>query len=151
MSQFICETLEAAEVIAAMSVRIKRETVEPSLDRDRLAQSLQDRMDELGLSIRTAAPHIGCSAATLGRLLQGAASANVPDTVNVIRAASWLGKSLSDFEIGAPERPSTLADVRVHLRGLEGISNQTADAIFAMVKAAYDSAPSLQQGKKPRR
>lgn len=121
------------------------------LDRDRLATYLKRKMDELGLSIRTAAPRIGCSPATLGRLLQGSESENVPDTVNVIRAVSWLGMSLSDFEVGVEKRESTLADVEVHLRGLRGISDDTADAIFAMVKAAYDSAAATKPRKKTRR
>lgn len=109
-------------------------------------------MDELGKSIRTAAPEIGCSAATVGRLLQGAGSENVPDTVNVMKAVSWLGMSLSDFEPAGAARESTLADVEVHLRGLKGISDDTADAIFAMVKAAYDSAATTKQpGKRTRR
>lgn len=122
---------------------------EDSLDRDRLALYLRRRLDELGLSIRTAAPQIGCSAATLARLLQGSESENVPDTVNVIRAVSWLRMSLSEFEQGSPERDSTLADVEVHLRGLRGISHETADAIFAMVKSAYDSA-AMQPRKRTR-
>jgi hypothetical protein len=121
------------------------------LDRDRLALYLKRRMDELALSIRTAAPQIGCSAATLARLLQGSSSENVPDTINVIRAVSWLGMSLSDFERGVDERESTLADVEVHLRGLRGISDETADAIFAMVKAAYDSAAAARPRKRSRR
>lgn len=124
---------------------------EDPLDRDRLALYLKRRIDELDLSVRTAAPQIGCSAATLARLLQGSESENIPDTVNVIRAVSWLGMSLAEFEHGAPERESTLADVEVHLRGLRGISNETADAIFAMVKAAYDSAAATQPRKRTRR
>lgn len=122
-----------------------------ALDRDRLALYLTRRMDELGLTIRSAAPQIGCSSATLGRLLQGSESENVPDTVNVIRAVSWLGMSLSDFAEAADARPSTLADIEVHLRGLRGISNETADAIFAMVKAAYDSATDKGTRKRARR
>jgi len=123
----------------------------PLIDRDRLALFLKRHMDELGLSIRTAASEIGCSAATLGRLLQGSDSENVPDTVNVVRAVSWLGMSLSEFEDGVEERKSTLADVEVHLRGLRGISDETADAIFAMVKAAYDSAAAKGPRKGTRR
>jgi len=108
-------------------------------------------MEELQLSLRPAAEQVGCSPATLGRLLQGSESETIPDTVNVIRAASWLGMSLSDFERGSKKRESTLADVQVHLRGLRGISDETADSIFAMVRAAYDSAAAKEKRKKPRR
>ena len=97
-------------------------------------------MSSLGLSIRTAAPQVGCSAATLGRLLRGTKSDNVPDTVNVSRAVQWLGASIGDFERPRTEEHSSLTEVQVHLRGLKGLSNETADAIFAMVKAAYETA-----------
>ena len=132
-----------------MAKRIKRETAE--IDRDELAIRLRARIEELGLSIRTAAPEIGCSAATLGRLVQGSAANNVPETVNIVRAVSWLGMSLSEFENGPADRESSLDDVQVHLRGLKGISDQTADAIFAMVKAAYDSASTQTKRKRTRR
>lgn len=118
------------------------------LDRDLLALYLKGKIKELELSTRTAAPKIGCSPATLARLLQGSESENMPDMVNVLRAVSWLGMSLSDFEHGREERESSLVDVQVHLRGLRGISDETADAIFAMVEAAYDSAAAKDPGKK---
>lgn len=122
-----------------------------TFDRDLLALYLERKMEERGLSLRPAAEQVGCSPATLGRLLQGSESENIPDTVNVIRAASWLGMSLSDFERGSKKRESTLADVQVHLRGLRGISDETADSIFAMVRAAYDSAAAKEKRRKPGR
>ena len=117
-----------------------KQSADSPLDRDRLALFLKRRMEENDMSARAASQEIGCSPATLGRLLQGSRSENTPDTVNVIRAVSWMGMSLSDFERVGQQRDSTIADVEVHLRALKGISDETADAIVAMVKAAYDSA-----------
>ena len=97
--------------------------------------------------MRAAAAEIGCSPATLSRLLQGEAAPNVADAVNLMRAASWLGKRLSDFETGAQSDSSTIADVEVHLRALPGISKTDAEGLVAMVKAAYDAASRLR-GKK---
>ena len=111
---------------------------EVALDRDLLAGHLRSRMRSEGLSIRPAAEQIGCSSATLGRLLQGSSSPNYPEGVNLIRAVNWLRKSLSDFEIGTVQQKSTIADVEVHLRGLEDLPPDAVEALVAMVRAVYD-------------
>src|SRR6266849_298093 len=100
---------------------------EPKLDLDRLATHLRNQIARKDLSIRSAAAEIGCSPATLARLLQGTGAPNVPDAINLMRAASWVGKSLSEFETGKPQAASTLADVEVHLRALPGISKSNAE------------------------
>ena len=118
-----------------------------NLDLDRLATDLQSKIKQNDLSIRTAAPKIGCSPATLARLLQGSKAENVPDSVNLMRAASWVGKRLGDFEVGKTKAPSTLGDVEVHLRALPGLSKADAEGLVAMVKAAYDAAAKLRSKK----
>ena len=118
-----------------------------NLDLDRLATHLRTRMEENGLSIRSAADKIGCSAATLARLLQGSKAENVPGSVNLMRAASWVGKRLGDFEVGKSKPSSTLGDVEVHLRALPGLSKADAEGLVAMVKAAYDAAAKLRSKK----
>lgn len=111
---------------------------EAALDRDLLAEHLRSRMRSEDLSIRAAAEQIGCSSATLGRLLQGSSSPNYPEGVNLIRAANWLRKSLADFEVGASKKGSTIADVEVHLRGLKDLPPDAVEALLAMVRAVYD-------------
>ena len=118
-----------------------------NLDLDRLATYLRSKMEEENLSIRTAAPKIGCSPATLARLLQGSKAENVPDSVNLMKAASWVGKRLGDFEAGKARNTSSLADVEVHLRALPGLSKADAEGLVAMVKAAYDAAAKLRAKK----
>lgn len=118
-----------------------------TLDLDLLATHLRNEMEGKGVSIRGAATEIGCSPATLARLLQGSRAPNVPDSINLIRAVSWLKKSLSDFEQGRAKRTSTLADVEVHLRALPGIGKRDAEGLVAMVKAAYDAAAQLRAKK----
>lgn len=114
---------------------------ELAIDLDLLAKHLKARMEEKGLSIRAAANEIGCSHATLGRLLQGTEASSIPDSVNLIRAASWVGKSLDDLAgSGARRKTASMADVEVHLRALPGLRGEDAEAILAMVKAAYGAA-----------
>ena len=123
--------------------------VKPPVDLDRLATYLRSRMEAEHLSIRAAAEKIGVSPATLGRLLQGAGSPNIPDSVNLMRAVAWLGKNLSEFEAAPARGKSSLADVEVHLRALPNLGEQDAEALVAMVKAAYESAVQLRAKKKP--
>jgi transcriptional regulator with XRE-family HTH domain len=109
------------------------------IDLDRLAVFLKNQLEERNLSVRRAAAEIGCSPATLGRLLQGAASPNTPDSANLLRAVSWLGRNLADFAPPA-ERPRVgIADVEVHLRALPGLQPADAEALVAMVRAAYNA------------
>lgn len=118
-----------------------------AVDLDLLATHLRNALNQNELSIRAAARKIGCSPATLTRLLQGSKSKNIPDAINLIRASSWLGKGLSDFESTNTPKTTTLADVEVHLRALPGLNKADAEALIAMVKAGYDSAKK-QRSKK---
>ena len=118
--------------------------VEELIDRDLLAEHLQQRIDERDLTIREAATKIGCSPATLTRLLKGKGADNYPDTKTIIRATSWLGRGLSDFEPGNRPKESSMAEVEVHLRALPGLTDKDRDALVAMVKAAHDAARKLR-------
>lgn len=115
-----------------------------SIDRDLLAKHLQQRIDERNLTIRDAAAKIGCSPATLTRLLKGKGADNYPDSKTLIKATSWLGRSLSDFEPGKRPKESSMAEVEVHLRALPGLTDRDRDALVAMVKAAHDAARQLR-------
>jgi len=114
------------------------------LDRDLLASYLRTKIASEDKSIRIAAEEIGCSAATVSRMLRGSSAANFPDARNLLRAASWLGKSITDFEPGARKANSTLADVEVHLRALADLSEQDKEALVAMVKALHDAAVEVR-------
>lgn len=117
------------------------------IDLDRLATHLKSKMESESLSLRAAADEIGCSPATLSRMLRGTDAANTPDTDNLFRAASWLGRSISDFERGRHSSVSSLADVEVHLRALPDLAQEDKEALVAMVRAAHDAAARLRQKK----
>ncbi len=110
---------------------------ELSLDRDLLASHLKSKMDDEKLSVRGAAREIGCSASTLGRMLMGSDAPNFPEGTNLIRAVSWLGKSLTNFEF-QQRRDSTIGDVEAHLRALPDLPLDATEGLVAMVKAVYD-------------
>jgi transcriptional regulator with XRE-family HTH domain len=114
------------------------------MDRDLLAEYLQQQIDERDLTIREAAAKVGCSPATLTRLLKGKEADNYPDTTTLIKATSWLGRSLSDFEPGRRPQESSMAEVEVHLRALPGLTDKDRNALIAMVKAAHDAGRKVR-------
>lgn len=111
---------------------------EETIDLDRLAKELSDKMRVNDQSLRDAAEEIGCSAATLSRLLKGSKAENVPDTKSLLRSVSWLDRSLSDFELSRAPSATSMTDVELHLRALPGISETDKKALVAMVRAAHD-------------
>lgn len=121
---------------------------ETAVDLDLLAQHLRARMEEDGLAIRAAAQQVGCSPATLARLLQGTEAPNVPDFVTLSRAASWVGKSLDELtrQSRRTKSTSTVADVELHLRAIPGLGKADADAIVALVKAAVSARKNKSKG-----
>lgn len=122
--------------------------IEPKIDRDLLAKDLQARIDREALTLRDAADQIGCGAATLSRLLRGRDADNYPDTTTLLKAASWLGHSIADYDLGRQRGVSTIADVEVHLRALPGLSPRDREALIAMVRAAHDAAFKLRKDKR---
>jgi len=121
-----------------------------SFDLDKLALYLKSQIAERKLSIRAAAEKIGCSPATLTRLLQGSTSSTTPDSENLILAASWVGRPLGEFAKGMDPPVKNIADVEVHLRALPGLRAADADTLVAMVRAAYDSV-RFRTSKRPAR
>ncbi len=108
------------------------------IDVDLLAEYLKTKVETGHYSVRSASREVGCSPATLSRLLEGSKSGYMPDTVNLVRAANWLERSLSDFQnVNRPEN-TTLEEVEVHLRALKGVSGRTTQAMIAAVRALYD-------------
>ena len=55
----------------------------------------------------------------------------------MVRAASWVDRSL--FELSAKrDRPSSMADVELHLRAIPDLPEDAADLLMKMVRAVYD-------------
>jgi hypothetical protein len=116
-----------------------------SLDLDLLASHLKSQIEHEKLSVRGAARDIGCSASTLGRMLLGSEAPNFPESSNLIRAVSWLGKSLTDYEMQV-RRESTIGDVEAHLRALPDLPLDAAEGLVAMVRAVYDERKIKSRG-----
>jgi transcriptional regulator with XRE-family HTH domain len=103
-----------------------------------LARDLREQMERQQKSLRTAAEEIGCSPATLSRVLKGDDSDNLPDTKTLLRAASWMRKGLSDYEPFRGPASASMGDVELHLRALSGLSDKDKEVLVAMVRAAHE-------------
>lgn len=118
------------------------------IDRDLLASYLRNKMDEEELSLRRAGDQIGCSPATLSRLLSGSESDYEADTATLTAAAKWLNRTLADFELGRRPSGSSLAEVEMHLHALPEITEADARAMMAVIKALYDEKRTRRPGKE---
>ncbi len=119
----------------------------PNVDLDLLADHLKAKMTSDKLSLRAAAAQIGCSAATLGRMLRGSDVESFPDGKTLFSAIAWMNKSVADFEKGKRPTATTIADVEVHLRALPGLDEKDVEALVALVRAANDKGMELQSRK----
>jgi transcriptional regulator with XRE-family HTH domain len=109
------------------------------MDRGLLATYLRAKMTGEKLSLRKTAEMVGCSPATLSRLLSGEESDYVPDTATVTAIARWLDKNISDFESDMRPTTSSLANVEIHLHALPDLTSDDARAIADVVRLLYDS------------
>jgi transcriptional regulator with XRE-family HTH domain len=123
--------------------QVEIETI--GVDKDLLANSLRDRMEEQELSLRKAAQLAGCSPATLSRLLSGSTSEYTPDTATLSVVLKWLNRPLGDFETKRRPNESSLAEVEMHLHALPNISRDDAEAMMAAVKALYAAKRSKRK------
>jgi transcriptional regulator with XRE-family HTH domain len=108
------------------------------LDFRRLAADLSYKMEKEDKSLRVAAEEIGTSPATLSRILKGDETDILPDTKTLLKAVSWVGRRIADYEPANQSTASSIADVEVHLRALPGLNERDKDVLVAMVRAAHD-------------
>lgn len=121
-----------------------------SVDLDKLATHLKNKIKTGDLSVREAAQEIGFGATTLIRLLQGSVNENVPDLTSVNKAVQWVGRSFSDFSVTTREKKdATIADVEVQLRALPGLEKDDIEALMEMVRISYAHAKKLRAKKRP--
>lgn len=111
---------------------------QPVVDTTALYSALLDKKEEEGLSWRTIASQLGIHSSVFTRLYKGAR----PDMDTVLLLTGWLGvpveRFISDHAAERDERRETIVAIGTHLRADRRLSPESADAIAAVVKAAYD-------------
>jgi transcriptional regulator with XRE-family HTH domain len=122
----------------------KSNNFEPNYDlvRERLSQTRKYR----GLNLRDAAKEIGVSAPTLSRIERGASRPDIPTLDALIR---WLGLERSTvYNARPPATAATPDEVRALLQQDENLDAQSAEALAAIFRTAYDT---LSRGQSRRR
>lgn len=111
------------------------------VDRDVLASYLREKMEKEQVSLRRAAELIGCSPATLSRLLNGSDSAYEPDTATIVSIAKWIDRNLSDLEPAKRPIDSSMSftELEMHMHALPKVTKEGVTEIMSVVKALYES------------
>jgi len=121
------------------------------IDTTALYSALLDKKDEQGLSWRAVAEQLGIHSSVFTRLYKGSR----PDTETVLLLTGWLGVPVERFLSGQAaardERRETMVAIGAHLRADRRLTPESADAIAAVVQAAYDQlaepAPTEAQNR----
>jgi transcriptional regulator with XRE-family HTH domain len=125
--------------------------MKPEIDTTALYSALLDKKDEEGLSWRAVAAELGVHSSVFTRLYKGTR----PDMNTMLVLTRWLGVPVEHFLSGQAaardERRETMVAIGTHLRADRRLTPESADAIAAVVKAAYDQlaelAPSEAQNR----
>ena len=109
------------------------------LDIDAFFGALESKKSELGISWRGLAAELELPDHTVfTRMSRG----QTPDVDTLLSLSGWLGVPLETYargEVVAPDsRPQTLESIRSFLRADEALSQESADAITSVLRAAYD-------------
>jgi len=90
------------------------------------------------------AAETGVSASTLTRMAQG----RKPDAASLAALSAWAGLNPSDFVQAAYKvaRPESLAQISTLLRGDPNLDSEGAEAVEAIVRAAYERLRKNREG-----
>jgi hypothetical protein len=116
------------------------------LNVDAFYGALESKKSELGVSWRGLATELGLPDHTVfSRMSRG----QTPDVDTLLSLSGWLGVPLETYvhgEIVAPDsRSQTLEAIRGFLRADEALSEESAEAITSVLRAAYDQLAQRQE------
>lgn len=116
------------------------------LDVDAFYGALESKKSELGVSWRGLAAELELPDHTVfTRMSRG----QTPDVRTLLSLSAWLGVPLETYthgEVVAPDsRSQTLESIRSFLRADEALSEESAEAITSVLRAAYDQLAQRQE------
>ena len=103
---------------------------------DAFYRALESTVSARGKTWRQVAVETGISASTLARMAQG----RRPDAASLAALSAWAGLNPSDF-VDAPYKvahPEPMAQISTLLRTDPNLDAQSAEAVEAIVRAAYE-------------
>lgn len=105
-------------------------------DGDAFYRALETTVEARSKNWKQVAAETGISASTLTRMAQG----RKPDAASLAVLSAWAGLNPSDF-VSAPYKasgPEPMAQISTLLRSDPNLDAQSADAVEAIVRAAYE-------------
>jgi len=103
---------------------------------DAFYRSLETAVTTRGMNWKQVSAETGVSASTLTRMAQG----RRPDAASLAALSAWAGINPSDF-VDAPyrvARAESMTQISALLRTDPNLDSQAAEAVEAIVKAAYE-------------
>ena len=109
---------------------------EKGFDGDAFYRALEATVSARSRTWKEVAAETGVSASTLTRMAQG----RRPDAASLAALSAWAGLNPSDFVRAAykPKRPEALSQISTLLRADPNLDAQSAEAVDAIVRAAYE-------------
>jgi hypothetical protein len=116
------------------------------LDIDAFYGALESKKSELSVCWRGLAAELELPDHTVfTRMSRG----QTPDVDTLLSLSAWLGVPLETYahgEVAAPDsRPQTLESIRSYQRADEALSEESAEAITSVLRAAYDQLAQRQE------
>jgi transcriptional regulator with XRE-family HTH domain len=111
-------------------------TEDKGFDGDAFYRALDSTVDARSKNWKQVAAETGVSASTLARMAQG----RRPDAASLAALSAWAGLNPSDF-VHAPYKATqreAMAQISTLLRSDPNLDAQSAEAVEAIVKAAYE-------------
>jgi transcriptional regulator with XRE-family HTH domain len=111
-------------------------TEDKGFDGDAFYRALQNTVSARSMNWKQVAEETGVGASTLTRMAQG----RKPDAASMAALSAWAGLNPSDFVRARykSSRPESMARISTLLRTDPNLDSQAAEAIEAIVKAAYE-------------
>jgi transcriptional regulator with XRE-family HTH domain len=103
-------------------------------DSEAFYRAISATVEARKLNWKQVSTETGVSQSTLSRM----ASARQPDAASLTALAAWAGLNPTEFVAGERRHPEPLALVTKLLREDPNLDRQGADALEAIIKAAYD-------------
>ncbi len=116
------------------------------LDIDAFYGALESKKSELGVSWRGLATELELPDHTVFTRMS---RSQTPDVDTLLSLSAWLGVPLETYahgEVAAPDsRSQTLESIRSYLHADEALSEESAEAITSVLRAAYDQLAQRQE------
>ena len=112
-------------------------------DGDAFFRALESTVTARSKNWKQVSAETGVSASTLARMAQG----RRPDAASLAALSAWAGLNPSDF-VDAPyktSQPEPMAQISSLLRSDPSLDSQAAEAVEAIVRAAYERLRKTEQ------